>query len=81
MAKITSKFKPFIPTHSKLPELTWRAIFLGVILGLIFGIGNTYLGLKVGTTVSASIPAAVLSMASLRLFSKNVSILENNISI
>jgi hypothetical protein len=36
MAKITSKFKPFIPTHSKLPELTWRAIFLGVILGLIF---------------------------------------------
>jgi putative OPT family oligopeptide transporter len=73
-----SRFKPFIPSSSSLPEITFKAIVLGVILGLLFGIGNTYLGLKVGTTVSASIPAAVLSMASLRLFSKKVSILENN---
>jgi len=78
MAKITSHFKPYVPTLSKLPELTLRAVFLGIALGLIFGIGNAYLGLKVGTTVSASIPAAVLSMAFLRIFSKNVSILENN---
>ena len=74
MAKITSHFKPYVPTLSKLPELTLRAVFLGIALGLIFGIGNAYLGLKVGTTVSASIPAAVLSMAFLRIFSKNVSI-------
>lgn len=74
-----TKFKSFIPAHSKLPEMTFKAIFLGMVLGLIFGIGNTYLGLKVGTTVSASIPAAVLSIAALRLFSKNVSLLENNL--
>ena len=49
-------------------ELTLRASLLGIFLGLIFNIGNTYLGLKVGMTVSASIPAAVLSMAILRLF-------------
>jgi putative OPT family oligopeptide transporter len=73
-----SKFKPFISSKTNTPEITFRAIVLGCFLGLIFGIGNTYLGLKVGTTVSASIPAAVLSMAALRLFSKKVSILENN---
>lgn len=60
-------------------EFTFRAVLLGVLLGLVFGVGNTYLGLKVGTTVSASIPAAVLSMAILRTFFKNVTILENNI--
>lgn len=72
-------FKPFVSTNSKIPEFTLRAIILGIVLGAIFGIGNTYLGLKVGTTVSASIPAAVLSMAILRAFCRNVSILENNI--
>jgi putative OPT family oligopeptide transporter len=71
-------FKPFVNSSSKLPEFTFRAILLGGLLGLIFGVGNAYLGLKVGTTVSASIPAAVMSMAILRIFSKNVSILENN---
>lgn len=60
-------------------EFTFRAVLLGVLLGLVFGVGNTYLGLKVGTTVSASIPAAVLSMAILRTFFKKVTILENNI--
>jgi len=52
---------------------------LGILLSLIFAVGNTYLGLKVGITVSASIPAAVLSMAILRLFFRRVTILENNI--
>src|SRR5579862_3862374 len=75
-----SVHQPFISgetSHTK--EFTFRAIVLGVLLGLLFGIGNAYLGLKVGTTVSASIPAAVLSMAILRTFFRRVSILENNL--
>ncbi len=72
--------KPFIAAKdTKTREFTFRAITLGVLLGLIFGVGNAYLGLKIGTTVSASIPAAVMSMAILRTFFKRVSILENNI--
>ena len=72
-------FEPHIAATTKVPEFTLRAIVLGCILGLIFGIGNAYLGLKIGTTVSASIPAAVLSMAILRTFFKRSSILENNL--
>ena len=72
--------KPYIKSsNQRTPEFTIRAVVLGVILGLIFGIGNAYLGLKIGTTVSASIPAAVLSMAILRTFFRGVSILENNL--
>src|ERR1700722_517077 len=75
-----STFQPYIAAKDvKEREFTARAIILGMILGLIFGIGNAYLGLKIGTTVSASIPAAVLSMAILRTFFKRVSILENNL--
>ena len=74
-----STFQPYVPAHTKQREFTSRAVFLGVILGLLFGIGNTYLALKIGTTVSASIPAAVISMAILRAFSKSASILENNL--
>ena len=66
-------------TEKAPKEFTLRAILLGMLLGLIFAIGNAYLGLKIGTTVSASIPAAVLSMAILRTFCKRVSILENNL--
>jgi putative OPT family oligopeptide transporter len=72
-------FKPYIAATTKSSEFTLRAVILGVLLGLLFGVGNAYLGLKVGTTVSASIPAAVLSMAILRVFFKRVSILENNL--
>ncbi len=72
-------YKPHIAAETKVPEFTTRALVLGILLGLLFGIGNAYLGLKVGTTVSASIPAAVLSMGILRLFFKRVSILENNL--
>lgn len=71
--------KPYIASSKKIPEFTFRALFLGIILGLLFGLGNAYLGLRVGTTVSASIPAAVMSMAILRTFFKQVSILENNL--
>lgn len=72
-------FKPYVAADSKMTEFTLRAVILGILLGLIFGVGNAYLGLKVGTTVSASIPAAVLSMAILRTFFNKPSILENNL--
>ena len=77
---MTTTHQPFIAaSNTTAKEFTLRALILGIILGLLFGVGNTFLGLKVGTTVSASIPAAVLSMAILRAFFKNVSILENNL--
>jgi putative OPT family oligopeptide transporter len=76
---MTTKFTPYIKSNLKTPEFTVRAVILGVVLGLIFGVGNAYLGLKVGTTVSASIPAAVMSMAILRTFFHRASILENNL--
>ena len=72
-------FKPFVAASEKQKEFSARAIILGIFLSLIFAIGNAYLGLKVGMTISASIPAAVLSMAILRAFFRRVGILENNI--
>ncbi|GMQ81459.1 MAG: oligopeptide transporter, OPT family [Rhodothermia bacterium] len=69
---------PFIPASTTLPEITLKAVVLGVLLSAILAAANAYLGLKVGMTVSASIPAAVISMALLRLFREH-NILENNI--
>lgn len=71
-------FKPFIPANKTLPEFTTTSIILGVILAVIFGGANAYLGLRVGMTVSASIPAAVISMGVIRKILKKDSILENN---
>src|SRR5437868_2349894 len=68
--------EPIIPAEAKLPEITFRVIVLGVILTVVLAAANAYLGLKVGTTVSASIPAAVISMGILRFF-RNANILEN----
>ncbi len=62
-----------------MPELTMRAIVLGAALSLTFGMVNAYLGLKVGLTVSASIPSAVLSMAVLRGILRRGTVLENNV--
>ncbi len=73
------QFTPHIASKSQIKEFTLRAIVLGVILGLVFAVGNAYLGLKIGTTVSASIPAAVFSMAILRFFRPRATILENNL--
>lgn len=76
----TQDFKPVIGPEKNIAEVTWRAIILGSIISVLFGIANAYLGLKFGMTVSASIPAAVISMAVLRLmFGKSVTVLENNI--
>ncbi|MEO0603015.1 MAG: oligopeptide transporter, OPT family [Myxococcota bacterium] len=70
--------RPYVPATTTLPEITVKAMVLGVLLSALLAAANAYLGLKVGLTVSASIPAAVLSMAILRLF-RNSNILENNI--
>jgi len=74
-----SQFEPYIKSHEKIPELTLRAVILGSIISVVFGLANAYLGLKVGMTVSASIPAAVISMAVLRGVLKKGTVLENNI--
>lgn len=70
--------KPYVPSETILPEFTVRAVLLGVFFGLVFGAATVYLGLKVGLTVSASIPIAVLAITVLRLFGR-ATILENNI--
>ncbi|WCK55718.1 oligopeptide transporter, OPT family [Aneurinibacillus sp. Ricciae_BoGa-3] len=72
------EFVPYIPAHETRPEITWTTIILGGVLAILFGAANAYLGLIVGMTVSASIPAAVISMAILRGIMKRSSILENN---
>src|SRR6478735_5184362 len=75
--------RPYIPAQTRLPEFTLRAVLAGTILGIIFGASSLYLVLKVGLTVSASIPVAVISIALFRLLSKfrvrDATILENNI--
>jgi putative OPT family oligopeptide transporter len=70
--------QPYVPASQSPPELTPRAITLGVLLGLIFGASNVYLALKIGLTVSASIPIAVLSITIFRALGRST-ILENNI--
>ena len=73
-----SDFTPYVSPHDDLPQLTFKALLLGFLLAAIMAGANAYLGLKVGMTVSASIPAAVISMAILKFF-KESNILENNI--
>lgn len=75
----SSGFKPYVPASQKPPEFTVTAMIVGAVLAIVFGAANAYLGLIVGMTVSASIPAAVISMAVLRVIMKRTSILENNI--
>lgn len=71
-------FKPYVPAEKTMPEFTPTAIIIGAILAIVFGGANAYLGLRVGMTVSASIPAAVISMGIIRKIMKKDSILENN---
>src|SRR3989442_13347937 len=74
---------PFVPDSSSLAEFTLRAVVMGALLGMLFGASSLYLVLKVGLTVSASIPVAVIAIALFRLASKaggrDSTILENNI--
>ena len=77
-------FEPFVAASDDRPELTWPALILGALLGIVFGASSLYLFLKIGMTVSASIPVAVLSITLFRVFSRMfgmraATILENNI--
>src|SRR5205814_7666391 len=77
------QFEPYIAPETHLREFTLRALVLGALLGIVFGASSLYLVLKVGITVSASIPVAVISLALFRMWSKfggrDATILENNI--
>jgi uncharacterized oligopeptide transporter (OPT) family protein len=77
-ADASSPLEPYIPAAQSPAEITIKAVILGIVLSVLLAGANAYLGLKAGMTVSASIPAAVISMAILRLF-KRANILENNI--
>jgi putative OPT family oligopeptide transporter len=78
MSTQASKFKPFVPEHVEMKELTVRAILLGLCMTVVLGAANAYLGLKAGITVAATYPAAVISMAVLRTWKG--SLLEENIA-
>ena len=73
------EFKPYIPASKVTPELTVTSVIIGVLLAVVFGAANAYLGLRVGMTVSASIPAAVIAMGVIRVILRKNSILESNI--
>ena len=85
MSSKTARFVPYIPTEvTTLREFSWRGVLMGTVLGMVFGASSLYLVLKVGLTVSASIPVAVISMTLFKFFSlmgaKDATILENNIA-
>lgn len=74
-----NNFKPYVPAEKITPEITVASVVMGVLLAIIFGAANAYLGLRVGMTVSASIPAAVIAMGVIRVIMRKNSILESNI--
>ncbi|HZV04543.1 MAG TPA: oligopeptide transporter, OPT family, partial [Gemmataceae bacterium] len=79
-----AKHEPYVPDRVVMPEFTWPSVLLGAFLGILFGASSLYLLLKVGMTVSASVPIAVLSITLFRAFSRSfgfrrATILENNI--
>ncbi len=74
-----NNFKPYVPAEKITPEITVTSISVGILLAIVFGAANAYLGLRVGITVSASIPAAVVSMGVIRVILRKNSILESNI--
>ena len=71
-------FKPYVPAEKITPELTVTSIIIGALLAIVFGAANAYLGLKVGMTVSASIPAAVIAMGVIKMILRKNSPLETN---
>lgn len=72
--------KPYVPAETNLPELTFKAVFLGIVMAVVLGAANAYLGLKAGQTVSASFPAAVIAIAAFRLPFMRGNVLEQNIT-
>ncbi len=71
-------FIPYVPAETTMPEMTFKALLLGVVMAVVLGAANAYLGMKVGLTVAATFPAAVVAMAVLRIFKGNI--LEENIA-
>ena len=78
--KKEEEFKPYVPADREMPEITITSVILGIVLAVVFGAANAYLGLRVGMTVSASIPAAVISMGVIRVILRKSSILESNMA-
>ena len=78
MSESPAAFEPYIPATETRPELTFRALLLGSLFGILFGAVTVYVGLRAGLTVAASIPISVLSISVLRALGR-ASILENNI--
>jgi hypothetical protein len=77
MADSTAKrYQPFVPVNTDMKEFTLKALLIGLILSVVLGAANAYLGLKAGMTIAATYPAAVIGMALLRIFKG--SILEEN---
>src|SRR5436853_5842499 len=74
----TKPYKPFVPEDTKRQEFTLRAVLLGLVLTVVLGAANAYLGLRAGQTIAATYPAAVISIAALRL--RGGSILEENLA-
>src|SRR6476619_5903574 len=74
----TRKHQPFVPDHIQMKEFTLRAVLLGLVLSVILGAANAYLGLRAGVTIAATYPAAVVGMAVLRAWKGTV--LEENIA-
>ncbi len=72
------EISPFIPANKEIAEITFKGTILAILLAMLLAAANTYLGLKIGITITGAIPAAIISMALLRLF-KSSTILENNI--
>ena len=73
-----STFQPYIPAQKITPELTFTSVIVGMLLAVVFGAANAYLGLKVGMTVSASIPSAVIAMGVIKMLMRKNSVLETN---
>src|ERR1700731_5476760 len=71
--------RPFVPESMKMREFTWRAVLLGLVMCVVLGAANAYLGLRAGQTIAATYPAAVIGMAVLRLLGRGT-ILEENIA-
>lgn len=78
MTSEQKEFKPFVAADTAMRELSPFSIIIGILLAIVFGAANAYLGLKIGMTISASIPAAVISMGLIRVILHRDSILENN---
>ena len=75
-----NKFKPYVSPETNMLEFTIRAICIGLVMAVVLGAANAYLGLKAGMTIAATYPAAVIGMAILRLFKNKGTILEENIA-